>query len=324
MSNSPSLMAGQGDGGPSDFNLQHDISGMQDSQHESSSDFFLPLPHDETLDQNRQFSSSTAGYTILDAAGVQRGNGASFHSNLDSFEQYADGGLVGDTLSPQAVLSAGDAWPTISQDLPFNFSFSVDLGDDGGAALRAVPEADRSWDLVSLSAEALRNSFAWSPGNLSPRLPVPLAIEPVGPVPHSYSFWNSDSPDVYTAAPAASPAPHLEFAVVPFGNGAVANDPALFRSITELLELEFLGADDFGLPVRRYEYIDGNIPWNPFGIPNFGFVSSYNILFWRQFLQARRVRFLVYTDTLVLQLDDDAIFHFDLRWAGPAPEGRLP
>ena len=106
---------------------------------------------------------------------------------------------------------------------------------------------------------------------------------------------------------------------MPFGNSDAVNDLALHRSLAELFALESLREEDGDHHVRRYEFVAGNFLWNPFGIPNFGLVSTYSVLFWRFFLRARRVRFLVYVDTLVLQLDDDAIFHLNLQWASPAP-----
>ena len=116
MSNLPGLMVGQGNGGPSDLNLQHDIPEMQDFQHDSSRHLPLPLSSDETTDWNRQFSSSTAGYTIPDAEGVQRRNGASSHSSLDSFEQSNDGGAVQFSPSPPAALPSADELSTILQE----------------------------------------------------------------------------------------------------------------------------------------------------------------------------------------------------------------
>ena len=273
MSNSSGLMAGQGNEGPSDLNLQHDIPGMQDFQHDSSCDLPLRLLFDETMDRNRQFSSSTVGYSIPDAVGVQRRTGASSHSSLDSFEQSNDGDAVGCTPPPQAALSPEDAWSKILQDLPFPVSLSVDLGNERGAALSDVPDADRSTDLVSSSDAPLINPYVRPSESIPPHTLMPLVVEPVGPVSHIQDlFWTGDSPDVYTATTAASPVPPLEHAVVPFGNSDAVNDLALHRSLAELFALESLREEVGDHHVRRYEFVAGYFLWNPFGIPNFGLV----------------------------------------------------
>ena len=193
-------------------------------------------------------------------------------------------------------------------------------------ALNFAPDADRSRDLVSSSVVPLINSYVLPSESIPSRPLAPLVVESVGPVPHIQAdlFWNNDLPDVYTVTTAASPVPPLEFTVVTFGNADAADDLAPYRSLAELFALEILREENGDHHARRYEYVAGNFLWNPFGIPNFGFVSIYSVLFWRYFLRARQVRISVYLDTLVLQLGDDAIFYLNLQWAGPAPEGHLP